>query len=158
LCPLAVTGGAGNCFSTSSQSNYEFVSSNQTRTAVAVGVSLFWPAHDMFSTDTRPWYSRLAPKEPFFGPSVYPLNQYFAGLSAEPRHGLNFTIGYVLGSQTCLPKGYQFSPGDVVTIPAGSTTAPTVPSATRFRSGAFFMMGFDTTIFNSVFANIINKF
>lgn len=155
-CPLPPTGTtstAGKCYSSttaSSPTTFQFVKNSTTGVAAVVGVNLYVRSQDMFPGARRSWYTRYLPTSPFFGASVFPLNQYFYGGAAEPLRGFNITVGGVYGSQTSLPRSWSFQPGDQVTAP----TVPTVPSATRFRNGVFFMLGCDTSLFQAIFGSI----
>jgi hypothetical protein len=126
------------------------VQSNSPQAAVVVGISLFIKREDMFPGKKPPWWQSYLPTEPFLGASVYPLSHYFVGGSLEPLHGFFLTLGPVFGSQTCLPKNWQYAPGQQVT----QTSTPTIPSSSHFRKGAFVMAGFDTSLFKAIFGGL----
>ena len=78
-----------------------------------------------------------------FAISAYPLNQYFFGIAYEPKPGINLSGGVAFGSTNVLPDGYS------VGVIAASD--PSLPSATKFKTGAFVMLGFDAYLFKALF-------
>jgi hypothetical protein len=85
------------------------------------------------------------------GASVYPLQRYYIGLGLEPIRGVTFAGGFVLGEQTRLPSN---GPAPNQYYPGGQLSASTLPSASAFRKGAFFMVGFDWNIFQALFSGV----
>ena len=113
-----------------------------------IGVSLYIRRVDMFPGVKRPWWEKYLPTSPFLGASVFPLNHYLVGGSLEPLRGFNLTLGPVFGAQTSLPPPYTV--GEQVS----ATSTPALPTSSRFRTGAFAMAGFDTSLFKAIFGSL----
>jgi hypothetical protein len=118
--------------------NYQLLRTVQAPVAAVGGVLLYFKPRDMFDPKID--------KHAFgamFAVSAYPLNHYFIGPAWEPKPGINLSAGVVEGATNLLPTGY--SEGVI------STSNPTLPSVTKFKTGAFFMLSFDAYLFKAIF-------
>jgi hypothetical protein len=108
------------------------------------GAELYFRSQDEYpGAADRRWFRSFAA---IFGAAVYPLNQYFLGVSVEPKRGFMIGAGYIIGSQPSLSSanyvGQSLGP---------ATTAPSVATNSAFKSGAFLTIGFDSNIFQAIF-------
>jgi len=118
--------------------NYQLLRTGQAPVAAVGGILLYFKPRDMFDPKLD--------KHAFgamFAVSAYPLNHYFIGPTWEPKPGINFSAGIVEGSTNLLPTGY--SEGVI------ASSNPTLPSVTKFKTGAFFMLSFDAYLFKAIF-------
>ena len=125
--------------------------------AVVVGVELYFRPQDMYPDVHDKWKSPGV----LLGASVYPLNQYYAGLAFEPKHGITVGVGFATGSAQRLPPsdyvGEYLGPTQ---IPGSNGSAPTPVSApplspgTVFHYSGFVMVGFDINIFQAIFGKL----
>jgi hypothetical protein len=122
---------------------YQLVKSSQAPVAAVEGVDLFLlnqgRAQDMF-----PGHQKLTPGL-FLGAAAYPPNHYFVGTTIEPERGFNISAGAVFGSQTILPSSFAYTPGSYASV------NPSIPTSTKFKTGFFIMIGFDTSLFGQIF-------
>jgi hypothetical protein len=125
-------------------------SSSSPGMAVVAGIDLYAIPKDMYPGAKTTNWDKLGPGL-VIGASVYPLQRYYIGLGLEPIRGVTFAGGFVLGEQTRLPSN---GPAPNQYYPGGQLSASTLPSASAFRKGAFFMVGFDWNIFQALFSGV----
>ncbi len=128
---------------------YQLVKSKQIPIAAVEGVDLFLfdsgGSQDMFPGKNRPIPGL------FIGSSAYPLNHYFVGTTVEPERGFNISAGVVFGSENILPSSFGYQAGSYASV------HPSIPTSTKFKTGVFFMIGFDTSLFGQIFNGSIFK-
>jgi hypothetical protein len=123
-------------------------SSSRVGTAVIAGVEIYLHPQDMYPHMKSTNYGAGI----LVGASVYPLNQYYVGLSVEPVHGFTLGAGFVAGSQQKLPSGYGV--GTYLGNNATGSATPTISTSSSFHGGAFLMLGFDINIFQTFFSSV----
>jgi hypothetical protein len=148
---------SGSCISPSGGTTalptyYQLMQSKQTQLAIIQGISVYFRPQDSFTRYTRDGHTwRMSPGL-FLGAAVWPLNHYYAGLSAEPfRAGISIVAGYAAGVVNRLPRNYGFVPNDVVMSNSTPPTPPALSTSTTLRGGWFVMVGFHTSLFKAIF-------
>lgn len=118
--------------------NYQLLRSVQAPVAAVGGVLIYFRSRDMFApkADRRAFGG-------LFAISAYPLNHYFFGPAYEPKPGINVSGGVVFGAANALPTGYS--------VGVISASNPSLPSDTKFKTGAFVMLSFDAYLFKAIF-------
>jgi hypothetical protein len=155
-CPISTTNTAGNfpstmmptCISPSTPATtgvaaatpyYQLISTTQTTAAAVQGVDLFFGHQDQFPA------RKMGPSlGALIGVSAYPLNHYYLGLMVECR-GFNLSAGAAFSPINYIPSSFGYGVGSY------AATNPTIPTDSKWKTGFFIMLGFDTNLFESIF-------